>query len=250
MAVHRAKVSRASRTRRKGRPSLKMKVSELAIKAGSVRSKSGPKLAIPIKFFKTLAGKASGVRSLLESYGRAFVESGQVGRAVGFRVEVDPRGASTITQVEPVHAVHAEVGTRPARHPALEDALAEARKRGRLRVTEILSGEDMLTADAFAELLGTTRMTINTKRQNRQVLALEGAKRGFRFPEWQVGRDGKPFKAIPDLFDRLGGDPWAVYRFLVQHHAELDGLTGCEALLRGKSKDVVEAAESVARAFG
>ncbi len=131
----------------------------------------------------------------------------------------------------------------------LEDALVAARKRGEARVADILNGEDMLSAEAFAELLGTTRVTVNTRRQHRQVLALAGAKRGFRFPEWQIGPDGKPFAVMPDLFDRLGGDAWAVYRFLVQHHPELNGLTGRDALQRGKSKEVVEVAESVARAF-
>ena len=153
-------------------------------------------------------------------------------------------------------AARAVMGTAETRTGAqhrqdtdLEDALAAARERGRIRVADILNGEDMLSAEAFAELLGTTRVTVNTKRQQRQVLALEGAKRGFRFPVWQVGSNGKPFAVIPDLFDRLGGDAWAVYRFLVQHHPELDGLTGREALRRGKSREVVEAAESVARAF-
>jgi hypothetical protein len=86
------------------------------------------------------------------------------------------------------------------------------------RMAEILSGEDMLSADAFANLLGTTRMTVNAKRQKRQLLGLEGAKRGFRFPQWQVGKDGKPFGTLPELFNRIGDDGWAVYRFLVQRH--------------------------------
>jgi hypothetical protein len=153
-------------------------------------------------------------------------------------------------------AARAAMGTAEAEKASLrgqdadlEAALAAARERGRIRVADILSGDDMLSAEAFAELLGTTRMTVNTKRQRRQVLALEGAKRGFRFPAWQVGSNGKPFAVIPDLFDRLGGDAWAVYRFLVQHHPELDGLTGREALRRGKSEEVVEVAESVARTF-
>lgn len=153
-------------------------------------------------------------------------------------------------------AVLAVMGASESAKPAprvqdanLKDALAAARERGRVRVADILNGEDMLSAEAFAELLGTTRVTVNAKRQRQQVLALEGAKRGFRFPVWQVGSNGKPFAVIPDLFDRLGGDAWAVYRFLVQHHPELDGLTGHEALRRGKSREVVEVAESVARAF-
>jgi hypothetical protein len=144
----------------------------------------------------------------------------------------------------------AEAATPDRRGADLEGALAAARERGGLRIAEILGGKDMLSADAFATLLGTTRVTVNAKRQNRQVQAMEGAKRGFRFPEWQIGLDGKPFAVIPELFDRLGGDSWAVYRLLVQHHPELDGLAGREALQRGKSKEVVEAAESVARAFG
>jgi hypothetical protein len=93
-------------------------------------------------------------------------------------------------------------------------------------------------------------VTVNTKRQKRQLLGLEGAKRGFRFPQWQIGRDGKPFGTLPELFNRLGDDSWAVYRFLVQRHPELDGMSGREALEQGKTKQAVEAAESVARYSG
>jgi hypothetical protein len=82
-----------------------------------------------------------------------------------------------------------------------------------------------------------------------RALGLEGATRGFRFPEWQVGDDGKPLGVLPELFDRLGGDAWAVYRFLVQHHPEFGGATAKEALRQGRADEVVEAAESVARAF-
>ncbi len=104
----------------------------------------------------------------------------------------------------------------------------------------------MLSAEAFAELLGTTRMTINTKRQNGQLLGLDGAKRGFRFPVWQLSREGKPYPELQVLQERLGGS-WAVFRFLVQPHGELDGLTGREALERGKSNAVLAAAESIGR---
>jgi hypothetical protein len=106
----------------------------------------------------------------------------------------------------------------------------------------------MLTVEEFARLIGTSRVTVNAKRQNHQVLGLEGARRGFRFPKWQIGEDGKPFGALPKLFDCLGGSSWPVYRFLVQHHPELDGLTGREALARGRDAGAVEAAESTVRA--
>ncbi|MFX8972731.1 hypothetical protein ABTN24_19605, partial [Acinetobacter baumannii] len=88
--------------------------------------------------------------------------------------------------------------------------MAAARERGRLRVAEILAEPDMLSAEEFAALIGTSRVTVNTKRQNHQVLGFEGARRGYRFPRWQITRDGKPFAALPVLFDRLGNSPWAV----------------------------------------
>lgn len=81
------------------------------------------------------------------------------------------------------------------------------------------------------------------------MLGLEGAKRGFRFPAWQISEEGKPFAALPELFERLGGAPWAVYRFLIQHHPELEGSTALEALRRGRDEGVLEAAENVGRAF-
>jgi hypothetical protein len=90
-------------------------------------------------------------------------------------------------------------------------------------------------------------VTVNTKRQSNQLLALDGAKRGYRFPAWQVGDDGKPFAALPGLFERLGGGAWAVYRFLVQHHPELEGLTGREALRRGRTASALDVAESISR---
>ena len=131
----------------------------------------------------------------------------------------------------------------------LKNALKAARERGHTRVATILKSKDMLSADEFADYLGTSRVTVNNKRQKHQLLGLEGATRGFRFPKWQVGANGKPFSALPQLFKRLGGDPWAVYRFLLQHHPELEGLTGREALRKGKIKETIEAAESVTRSF-
>jgi hypothetical protein len=123
-----------------------------------------------------------------------------------------------------------------ARHSELERALADARRRGRSRLAEILSGPEMLSADAFAARLGTTRATITAWRHKNQVLGLEGATRGFRFPAWQVGADGKPLRGLPQLFDGLGGDGWAVYRILVQRHPELGNLSGEEALAEGTNR--------------
>jgi hypothetical protein len=165
-----------------------------------------------------------------------------LGRSVTVRVKVESGGSPRISSVIVESKRAPKIGDDDLQH-----ALAAARERGRHRVAEILSSNDMLSAEAFASLLKTTRMTINSKRKKHQVLALEGATRGFRFPQWQIGQDGKPFTALPALFERLGNDSWAVYRLLVQHHPELDGLTGREALQRGMTSKVIDAAESVAR---
>jgi hypothetical protein len=207
----------------------------------------GSKLNIPDAASKVLTNNPKHMKALLEGYGDAIAKSSTTGRRVSFRVDVDPEGSTIMTPVEE-KAPAAEPIKATAKVPELQAALAAARDRGRLRAAEILASEDMLSADAFAEMLGTTRMTVNTKRQSGQVLGLDGAKRGFRFPVWQLNADGKPYAELAELHERLGG-PWAVYRFLVQPHGELGGLTGREVLDRGKFKAALEASESVGRNF-
>lgn len=191
----------------------------------------------PRNIVEVISKKPAKVKALLASYGKAMAQSQAAGQTVSFRVEVGPTGDTAIVPLD--EPVADSVGD-------LSAALNEARARGKVRAATILGGPDMLSADQFAALLGITRMTVNTKRQNHQVLGLEGAKRGFRFPDWQVGEDGKPFSALPLLFDKLGGGPWSVYRFLVQPHPELDGMTGREALRRGKADQALAVADSIA----
>ena len=50
---------------------------------------------------------------------------------------------------------------------------------------------------------------------------------------------------LPRLFDLLAGDSWTVYRFLTQHHPELDGDAPLSALQRGKVNQVLAAAENI-----
>lgn len=205
-------------------------------------SKSGQfTVALPSKSVQALNPRKSDVRAIMEVLSDRISESRKSGRATGFFVEVNPKGQPRVKADRPQPKPAASGG-----EDDLQSALAAARERGRLRAAEILNGEEMLPAEAFAELLGVSRVTINAKRQRHEVLALDGAKRGFRFPAWQVDENGKPFAAIPQLFERLGDSPWTVYRFLVQRHPELEGRTALELLRRGRAEEVLEAAESVA----
>jgi hypothetical protein len=225
--------------KRSTKRSSQMLTTAFITKAGAALPKgaTGFTFRAPRNIVEVISAEPAKVRALLAGYGKAMAESQAAGRTVSFRVEVDPTGDTAVTPLE-----------EPATDAAddLAAALDEARARGKVRAATILAGDDMLSADQFAALLGISRMTVNTRRQNHQVLGLDGAKRGFRFPAWQVGEDGKPFAALPRLFERLGGGPWSVYRFLVQSHPELDGMTGREALRRGKANEALSVADSIA----
>jgi hypothetical protein len=252
MASSKSKTGVRSSSGRHGRTAKKSTLkTALFLGTGASLPKGGPglKLRVPNKDYRVLASKPDRVKAVLQQYGKAVTRSRAAGHTVSFRVDVDPAGATTMTPVEEVRPAQKHLPEESGVPNAeLQDALAAARERGRLRAADILSSEDMLSAEDFAKLLGTTRVTVNTKRQSGQILGLDGAKRGFRFPTWQLNPDGKPFAELSVLHDLLGG-AWAVYRFLVQPHGELDGLTGREALERGKPKAVLAAAESVGRDF-
>lgn len=194
---------------------------------------------------------SAAVHTLVERYKDAMKQSRRVGRPVSFRVDVDPTmDEPTVSPIQEGHS--SEAPTFPVQDvgepgPEMKAALSAARERGRLRAAEILSSAEMVNAEAFARLLGTTRATINAKRQSGQVLGLNGAKRGYRFPTWQLDADGRPFDALPELFDRLGQSPWAVYRFLTSPHSELDGRTGLQTLQRGGANSALAVAESISR---
>lgn len=169
------------------------------------------------------------------------IRSAERGRSESFRVDVDPDGTTTITPI-------GEETDGPK--DGAVDPLAAARERGRLLVADIMARRDMKSADEFASLLGTTRMTVNTKRRNGEILGLQGATRGFRFPAWQIGRDGRPYPELKRLHELLG-DPWAVYRFMTSPEPGLRHLTGRQALAQGKGRWVLEIAEGIAQgAFG
>jgi hypothetical protein len=88
------------------------------------------------------------------------------------------------------------------------------------------------------------REAVRGKHQRHEVLRLKGAKRGLRFPEWQVTSNGGLLPELARLFDLLGGDSWTASRFLTQHHPELAGDIAPSALQRGKAGQVLAAGEN------
>lgn len=148
------------------------------------------------------------------------------------------------------HAPAESAGARAqARVPAKDaSALARAFDRAEESKVELLKRADMLNGEQLAAELGLSRATVDNRRQEGKLLALEfGSKRGFRFPLWQRDlleeRDIRAsFEAVLHRLAAVG--PWSRYRFFVRNSPELDGRTPVEALRTGEGEAVLYAAES------
>ena len=189
---------------------------------------------------KQVSRNPKAFKTLLAEMGRAIAASA---RGISSELVVNVRPGNPYPEIEIIKGSGDDDGVSD-----LGQALAEARERGQRLVAEILSADDMLSSDAFADRIGISRPAIHGKRERREVLGLRGPKRGVQFPSWQLDEHGQLFLAdvLPKLFARLG-DEWAVYRFLTQVHPEFGGTrTALEALKRGEIEPVLEAAENIA----
>lgn len=197
---------------------------------------AGGDIVLAPRIMSDVLSRKGGATGLLESFGKAVRDAKRSGRPMRITAVIDPDRDLAEVAVEPVREQPAD---------DLDAALGEARARGAVRAAEILSGPEMLTADEFAAAIGASRETIHQKRKRHEVLGLEGAKRGVRFPEWQLNADGSLLPGLPRLFEAVGEHPWAVYRFLLQRHPELDGMTALAALREGRVDAVLATAENV-----
>jgi hypothetical protein len=153
-----------------------------------------------------------------------------------------------------VRSVSASVirDTAPARtatrdqHDELTRALAAARERGTALKETLLADSDMLNTAALAELLGMSEEGVRLKRKRHEIIGLDFAKRGIRYPAWQVLEGRQLLPALPRIFAVLGEDPWRLFRFLQQHHRELGGARALDSLRQGQIEDVLAAAENTA----
>jgi hypothetical protein len=226
---------KTTRSRRVGtRPASAAYGKRSKIKKGTIEPR---KNALMIKLDKrsarTLRPREKMVLRVLEVLAKAAEKAQQSGDAVALTIKVTPQTA------EPV------IASTVIKHDALEGALAEARARGAQRAAEILKGPDMLPGREFALLIGTSPETVNQKRKTGELLGLEGAARGVRFPKWQITDDGRPLPGLKSIFEILGDDPWAVYRFLTQRHNELAGASALDAMKSGHLEEVKNVARNV-----
>ncbi len=183
---------------------------------------------------------------LLTRLAKMTAEAARSRQPARLTVEVDPAGNVAIVE-EATRSGSPAGAQKPLPHgDALDRALAAARERGARRAAEILSGPEMLSGRALGELIGASHETVNQRRRAGDLLALQGATRGWRYPAWQVGPDGRPLPGLARLMRALGGEPWTAYRFLLQSHGELGGRTGLEALRAGQVEEAVAVAGGIA----
>lgn len=172
-------------------------------------------------------------------------------KVVQERLRAHVRSIATIEQdVATPQEITAAVDASAHRSPdELDAALGEASARGARLAAKILDGPDMLSSADFAKLIRVSSEAVRLKRDKHEILGLEGAKRGIRFPEWQITSNGGVLPELPRVFDLLGGNAWTVYRFLVQRHPELKGATAANALKAGHVAEVLVAAENAGQDF-
>lgn len=218
--------------------------SRIYARRGDVRSRRFPdlllkRLGLEKSTLEALWLRPASFRTLLKRYEEALSEAQASGQPLTFTVEVEPPGDEAMPMAKAVDG------------DGFDAALAVARERGAARIADILKAPDMLSARAFGDLVDLSHETVNQKRKSGEVLGLEGAKRGVRYPQWQVTANGGLLPGLKALSDAVDGETWTVYRLLVQHHGELGGATGLEALKARRLDEVLGVARNVAQgAFG
>jgi hypothetical protein len=104
-----------------------------------------------------------------------------------------------------------------------------------------LEADDMLSTDMAADLVGTTRVTINAWIAKGRAIGLTQTRRGFKLPSWQF--EPVLWDAVPKLSKALGTtEGWALLTFLETPSGALGGRTPRQAIEQGHLTRVVEVA--------
>jgi hypothetical protein len=104
-----------------------------------------------------------------------------------------------------------------------------------------LAAADMISTDEAAQLVNTTRVTINAWIAKGRAVGLTQAKRGFRMPRWQF--EPSMWDALPPLSVALGtAEGWALLSFLESPHGALGGRSPRQAIEQGEAERVIEVA--------
>ena len=105
-----------------------------------------------------------------------------------------------------------------------------------------LGAADMISTDEAAQLVQTTRVTINAWIAKGRAIGLTQTKRGFRLPRWQF--EPSMWDTLPRLSAALGtAEGWAILSFLETPHGALNGIAPRQAIEQGHMDRVIKIAE-------
>lgn len=149
-------------------------------------------------------------------------------------------------QHSPATTSRVSARTRPStRQPADYVPVAEARAllaNSLAARQQRLGADDMISTDEAAQLVQTTRVTINAWIAKGRAIGLTQTKRGFRMPRWQF--EPSVWEALPRLSASLGAvEGWALLSFLESPHGALNGITPRQAIEQGQMDKVIKIAE-------
>lgn len=130
-------------------------------------------------------------------------------------------------------------GADPDMHPDVSKAVDLARARGAETAAQILDQEDMLSGEVIGERMGMSRQAVDKARKAGKLLAMEGSKRGFRYPEWQLDKRGVRHSGLLEVLD-LTGNGWDAYRFFM---ATDRGIVNRELLAQGEVEEILRRAK-------
>lgn len=133
-------------------------------------------------------------------------------------------------------------GTAVPASPYVSNAQTQALIAGSLAARMArLEADDMLSTDMAADLVGTTRVTINAWIAKGRAIGLTQIRRGFKLPSWQF--EPALWDAVPQLSKALGTrEGWALLTFLETPLGALDGKTPRQAIEQGHVARVIELA--------
>lgn len=129
------------------------------------------------------------------------------------------------------------------------DPLAIHRLKGLAVKQQLLNdqGQPPLSSEQVGELLGMSREGVNKRRRNKQLLAVNLGKRGYRYPAWQFWQ-GKVLPGLKDVLQALDTvGEWSPVLFLRSGDVRLNGETPLDRLRTGAIAPVVAAARCYGR---
>lgn len=180
-----------------------------------------------------------GVRNTLETGGANASLLARILRVMTAKVKQSPRSVvdSAVAQSSDADALIAFLKAMPIEAGKDHDPLLKARLRGMERMGSLLrhGGPDPLTADQVSELLRVSRQSVNTWRNERRLLGIQQARRGYLYPAWQF--DLERNRIVDGVSDVLAvidrSDPWSAVIFFTSPNVTLENRSPIDVLKRG-----------------